>query len=311
MPTPPLDPVLAMSAVAAVQRAGGNISQAARDEGVHIATFRHRLETAARYGAEHKKSVHGRKHFDIHDGYIIVGSDAHFWPGIDSTAYKAFLMFCRELRPSAVVLNGDVFDGARVSRHPQTRYEDERPSVIQELKDCQARLEQIESAARTKNLFWTLGNHDARFESFLANRVPEFQGVDGFTLRDHFPAWNPAMSLFVNDDLVIKHRWKSGIHAPHNNTLWAGRSVVTGHLHSQKVYPLSDYNGTRWGVDCGTLAQVYGDQFTYAEDNALHWRSGFAIIRYKEGRMLTPTLVRVVDEDGGEVEWGVETFKVE
>ena len=43
---------------------------------------------------------------------------------------------------------------------------------------------------------------------------------------------------------------------------------------------------------------------------ALNWRSGFAIIRYKEGRMLTPTLVRVVDEDGGEVEWGVETFKV-
>jgi hypothetical protein len=33
----------------------------------------------------------------------------------------------------------------------------------------------------------------------------------------------------------IKHRFKGGMHAPQNNTLWAGVTMVTGHLHSQKV----------------------------------------------------------------------------
>ena len=309
MPSQKLDTSLAVEATEAVKRYGTQV-EAARMLGISRGALQSRLRAADQYGvAEYVRTVHGRKHFNLDDGYLIVGSDAHFWPGIESTAYRAFMRFCEELRPTAVILNGDVFDGASISRHPMMSFE-ERPSVVQELKICDERLNAIESAARTKNLFWTIGNHDSRFESFLANNAPAYNGVKGTTLKDHFPMWAPAISLFVNDDLVIKHRWKSGIHAPHNNTLWAGRSIVTGHLHSQKVYPISDYNGTRWGVDCGTLAQPYGPQFVYTEDAPVNWRSGFAIIRYKTGRMLTPTLVRVMDEEGGEIEWGVETFKV-
>lgn len=309
MPTPTTDPADAAAAVAAVKIYGSQ-EKAAESLGLTRSGLQHRLRVADRYGvAEYVKTVHGRKHFEMDDGYLIVASDCHFWPGIETTAYRALLRFLEELRPTCVVLNGDVFDGASISRHPMIRYED-RPSVVQELKTCEQRLNAIEAAARTRNLFWTLGNHDARFESFLANNAAEYRGVKGTTLRDHFPIWRPAVSLFVNDDLVIKHRWKNGIHAPHNNVLWAGRSIITGHLHSQKVYPLSDYNGTRWGVDCGTLAQPYGPQFAYAEDSPVNWRSGFAVIRYKAGRMLTPTLVRVVDEDAGLVEWGVELFNV-
>ena len=58
--------------------------------------------------------------------------------------------------------------------------------------------------------------------------------------------------LRVNGNVVIKHRMKGGIHAAHKNTLHAGTTMVTGHLHSLKVTPFSDYNGTRWGVDTGT-----------------------------------------------------------
>ena len=37
-------------------------------------------------------------------------------------------------------------------------------------------------------------------------------------------------------------------------TLWSGRTIITGHLHAQGIRPHSDYNGTRWGVDAGTMA---------------------------------------------------------
>jgi hypothetical protein len=96
---------------------------------------------------------------------------------------------------------------------------------------------------------------------------------------------------------VIKHRYKGGAHAPFNNTITAGVSIITGHLHSQKVSPFSDYNGTRYGVDTGCLADPYHDAFQdYTEDNPKDWRSGFCVLTFHDGCLLPPELVTKWDE---------------
>src|SRR5574343_666339 len=244
-----------------------------------------------------KLHKHGRQQLSVTDGVVLIGSDAHFWPGIESTAFKAFCLFAREMRPSAVILNGDGFDGASISRHPRIGW-DSKPTVKQELDACKEFMGQLEEASGTKRLYWPLGNHDSRFETFLAANAPEFQGVDGFHLKDACPLWIPCWSVFINENTVVKHRFKSGIHAPHNNAMWAGRTMVTGHLHSHKVMPLTNYGGTHWGVACGMLAQAGGPQFTdYLEDNPVNWRSGFVVLTYWKGDLLTPEMVRVYDED--------------
>ena len=236
----------------------------------------------------------GRLSLRIENGTILVGSDVHLWLGPLTTAQRAFIAFCDKLKPEVVVINGDLFDGAKVSRHPAGMWSQEaRPNVKQELEACQAFLDALQAPKR----IWTWGNHDARFEARLAAMTPEYEGVPGFALKDHFPEWTFGMSLFVNDELVIKHRWKSGIHAPHNNVKDAGRSYVTGHLHSLKVQPWTDLNGTRYGVDCGTLSDPDGPQFDYTEDNPKNWRSGFAVLTIRDGRLLMPELVQVWDDE--------------
>lgn len=233
----------------------------------------------------------------VKDGCILIGSDAHYWPGRISTAHRAFVKFAKDHKPHAVIVNGDVFDGARASRHPPIGWEN-RPKLIDEIEECKARLEEIASAAPKAQLIWTLGNHDARFETRLAMVAPEYANIHGVHLRDHFPDWAPAWSCWINDDVVVKHRFKGGIHATHNNTMWAGRTVVTGHLHSQKVTPFTDYNGDRWGVDAGTLADIFGAHATdYTEDSPRNWRSGFCLLTFAGNKLLQPELVRVVDED--------------
>jgi hypothetical protein len=230
----------------------------------------------------------------ILNGTVIVFSDAHFWPGIHTTAYRGLLWAIKELQPKAVIANGDIFDGAGISRHPRIGWA-KAPTVMQELKACTLAMGEIEEAAKKARhnvkLIWPLGNHDARFETFLAANAPQYEHVKGFSLRDHFPDWEPCWSVWLNDSTIVKHRFKGGIHATHNNTMWSGKNIITGHLHSLKVTPFTDYNGVRYGIDTGTLAEPYGPQFEdYTEQGPLNWRSGFAVLTFSNGKLLLPEL---------------------
>jgi hypothetical protein len=70
--------------------------------------------------------------------------------------------------------------------------------------------------------------------------------------------------------------------------------MVTGHLHSLKVTPFDDYNGTRYGVDTGTLADPLGPQFeNYLEQGPTNWRSGFVVLTYHNGQLLWPEVAKV------------------
>jgi hypothetical protein len=202
----------------------------------------------------------------------------------------------KAVKPKMVIMNGDVFDGASISRHPVSGW-NSTPSVKQELEACQERLGEVEKAAKGAALHWTWGNHDMRFNARLAAQVGDtWKGVEGMDLRDHFPRWKFSTSVMVNDKVMIKHRYHNGIHAVYNNTLKSGVSIVTGHLHSLKVTPWTDYNGTRYGVDTGTLAFIDGSQFDYAEDSPKNWRSGFAILHFIDGQIMPPELVQVIGD---------------
>jgi len=238
-----------------------------------------------------------RVNVELQNGIIIVGSDCHYWPDIISTAHRAFVKIIKDLKPKMVVMNGDVFDGASISRYPVSGW-GSTPSVKQELEACQERLGEIEEAAKGASLNWTWGNHDMRFNARLAAQVGDtWRGVEGMNLTDHFPRWKFSTSIMVNENVMIKHRYHNGIHAVYNNTVRAGISVITGHLHSLKITPFSDYTGDRYGVDTGSLADVNGNQFEYSEDNPKNHRSGFAVLTFVDGKMLPPELCQVWDDD--------------
>jgi hypothetical protein len=139
--------------------------------------------------AEVRHSV--RRGIAMEKGRIIVFSDAHFYPDDETTAFRALLECIKEFKPEVIVCNGDAFDGASISRHPRIGW-DSKPTVKQELDAVTDHMNQIESASTFKsNLIWTLGNHDARFETFLAANAPQYEGVQGYSLKDFFPTWQP------------------------------------------------------------------------------------------------------------------------
>jgi len=247
---------------------------------------------------------------ELSDGVVIVASDCHYWPELVTTAHRALVNIIKRLKPKMVVINGDAFDGASISRHPAGNWQS-LPSVKQELEACQERLKELQKAAKGSVLHWTWGNHDLRFNARLASQVGDtWKGIEGMDLRDHFREWKFSTSLLINENTMIKHRWQNGIHAVYNNALKSGVSIVTGHLHSLKVTPWTDYNGTRYGVDTGTLATLEGQQFEYAEDNPKNWRSGFAVLTFYNGKLMPPELCEVISEEGGLVYFRGEIISV-
>lgn len=232
---------------------------------------------------------------NIQNGVVLIGSDAHIWPGPQSTAIRSFIKFCGELKPKAVIMNGDVLDFPKISRHPAIGWQNP-PQVYEEIEAAQDILHEIGlKCGRNVRKLWTWGNHDQRLDTRLANSAAEFRGVKGTQLIDHFSNWEHAWSIFINKDIVVKHRYKGGIHAPHSNTMWSGCTIITGHLHSQKIIPFDDYRGTRYGVDTGCLADPQHEAFHYNENNPKNWRSGFAVLTFVNGALLPPELVTVWD----------------
>ncbi len=233
----------------------------------------------------------------VKDGWALVFSDAHFWPGDRTTAFKALLAVAKEIKPKLVIANGDVIDGAETSRHGRAGWE-RRPTIAEEIVASKARLDEIKKAAGAAVLRFTIGNHDQRLDGFIANKVGEIEGLPGTCLQEHFPDWPMSYSIHVNPDTidhtVIKHRWKGGPYAIRNNTLNAGVHFVTGHLHQLRVWPHGDVRGRRYGVDTGTLAEIDAEQFRYSEDSPKDWCSGFAALRYRGGMLLHPQLCEVV-----------------
>lgn len=230
----------------------------------------------------------------VTDGVVLIASDCHYWPGIVTKAHQAFCKIAKELKPKMVVLNGDILDGARISRHARIMWE-KQPDLKDEIATVQDRCAEIERAASGAKLVRTIGNHDARFENYLSGRVGEFEEMTGMTLLDYLPRWRAGWCIHLNNQTdgwtTIRHRpVAGGIHSAYNSTLKAGVSYVHGHLHKLQVTPWSDYRGRRYGIDTGTMADPYGPQFNYTEAGPVNWASGFAVLTFHKGKLLQPEL---------------------
>lgn len=234
------------------------------------------------------------------DGCVFVVSDQHYrHDQPPSPAHKASLVIANALHPWAIIANGDAIDGASISRWPTSSFVElkERPPVALELAETAARFKEYENLHFVRYRVWNLGNHDARFESRLSEKVPEYAGVVGTTLKDHFPAWLPAWSTYIGSDpdvpeVIIKHRFKTGEYSAYNNAIKSGVSMVTGHDHKLWVKPFADVRGLRWGIDAGTISTVDSPHFTnYTEDNPQDWHSGFVILHFRGGKLTGPEMV--------------------
>jgi predicted MPP superfamily phosphohydrolase len=159
---------------------------------------------------------------EITNGIVVVFSDAHYWPGPPTVAHKALLAVVSNLKPAIVIANGDVFDGARVSRHDPI-YKHDTPSPKEEVEACQDRMTEIEDASKNSTFIWTVGNHDQSLWRYIRLTRQKSRGCHLQTCLNTFPRWKQTYAVDINGTTLVKHRWHNGIHATFNNARERGR----------------------------------------------------------------------------------------
>ena len=227
----------------------------------------------------------------IDDGLVLIGSDIHIWPESHCPVppiRKAFAHLGKELKVAYTVLNGDLVDATRLSRFPKLRRQN-APKFAEELAAAQDFVRTLSGHG-----VFVMGNHDARLDSYLMNRAEDVEDRAP-SLRDYLPKWDICYSLVVNDDVEIRHNWRGGLHAAYNNTLHAGRTIITGHTHQLQIRSWSDRRGTRWGVEGGMLADPHGPQFEYGLGLPNRWQTGFIVLTFADGRLLPPEKAEMLD----------------
>lgn len=275
----------------------GSIRAAARAHGIAESTFRDRLKAKR----DVELTIAENKVINtlaIRNGSIVIGSDAHYSPKLITTAHKAFCNVIAEHAGDvkAVVLNGDLLDGARISKHARIGWQ-KTYSVKDELEAVRERLSDIEGAARGMKLLRTIGNHDIRFDSRLAHAAPEYEGIAGFALADHLPAWKDSYRIDVNADTVIIHSVANGMHAAYNNVVkGAGYHIITGHTHRLQCVQFRGFGKLRYGIETGMLADPEQDEFHYLTGRNANWQSGFAVLTWRDGELLMPEFCSVRDD---------------
>ena len=272
-------------------KCGRNFSIASRSCGMAKSTFRDRVYAALKIKTMEEWgfappvaqwSYPASEAIDVYGGSVLIGGDAHLWSDNFPVMCKAFIALAKKLKPKVIILNGDIIDGARVSRHGRflgVNY----PRVSDEIEAAQAF---VKALPVTSQVYWTIGNHDLRVDSYLANIAPELEEYAG-RLSDRFPRVTFAYAVQINN-VEIRHRFRGGIHASWNNALHSGITMVTNHTHQLSITAVRNRNGTHWGVETGMLGDPTSPAFEYTEGSPSRRQEGFVLLTFDDDGCLMP-----------------------
>lgn len=230
----------------------------------------------------------------LKSGIIAVASDVHV-PFQDKDAVKAFILYCKEVQPTVIIINGDLVDMYMLSRFAKG----EGRNPMEEISEARDILAKLRSVCPSSLIYYVIGNHEQRLEKTILAKAPELASL----IEDVFSIFKledigviGCGSVTFNDNLVFKHGTllgnKSGLSAikEMENAYLSG---ATGHTHRLAKY----------------IARKAGRKFIWLETGCLcsmepeymlnpNWQQGFGMIQINNHKIKR---AEVLEIENGEV----------
>ena len=207
-------------------------------------------------------------------------------PDIDRQSWDIVKQIARWHKPDYCFVMGDLIDSKAVSKYTQS------PGTIDyqtELDLAKEWLEETrEVVGHNCEIIWLLGNHEARFKTYLYSQAPALASLRAMNLRD---------LMKIDDDITIvpyDHGYDyKGRHIRHgrlvskNSGYTAHRLMdrdavcgANGHTHRlAHVFKRCKAGELDW-VECGTLQKK---DPSYVKGDTTNWQHGCVLTWHQEG----------------------------
>lgn len=169
------------------------------------------------------------------EGKTAVLCDIHL--GVhDKQALIAALNYIRRERVETIILNGDIIDGARISRHAKSP---DQPKFMQELELAKSFLKGLRADFPNARILYKIGNHEDRLEAYLMKNAEELAGLVDFNRLLDLETLGIEL---VSSTGFIKHpgtyivhghemRVSGGVNPARALLLKAFDNTIMGHVH--------------------------------------------------------------------------------
>jgi hypothetical protein len=243
----------------------------------------------------------------------LVGSDLHF-PHQHDGALEVFLGLADRIKPTEIVLNGDVFDFSQIGRYLRdpTHY----IPIVRDVETCRKKaLARVAAASPDSVRRFIVGNHEeGRWKSYLFARCPEIADYPPLSMEAFLGLtemgwiWQPY-EYWVTDSLIIFHGDR------HTNMLGGGSAMsarkemldmgcsgITGHTHHAGSFFRQDRTGYRVWHEIGCLCDWRKMQEANVTSKrtpvkAEDWHLACALVRYRPGHSaFRVELIPIVDD---------------
>lgn len=244
------------------------------------------------------------------DGLTMVAGDMHFGTASEA-ACSVFIETARQLKPSRIILNGDLPDLLAVSKYPKDVRSKFQWSLRDEAAQMHQFLKELEAAVpRSTTIVETEANHSgngtaSRWWRYLSDHIAPLMSLPGAEEKMSYQSWwyptwsrlQLVESVVVANDLLVLHgdivRKHAGYSARATMEKW-WHSTMNSHTHRmgggfQALPELPHRAGSQTRFyEIGCLCDL-----TPSYASAPNWTNGFAVIR-EDGEDYNVELVPII-----------------
>ena len=210
---------------------------------------------------------------------VLIVSDPHR-PFHDVRAWNLMLQVGRDLKPTHLIVNGDLADFYAVSSHSKDPAR--RSRLEAEVADVNVGLDELDALGATRKYF-VAGNHEDRLTRYLQDRAPELFGMVGIPqllrLQERGWAYTPYKEHTKIGKLHVTHDvGVAGRYASFKALDTYQHSVTTGHTHRLCYIVEGNAVGEfKLSASFGWLGDASKVDYMHRVNVSKNWSLGFGV----------------------------------
>ena len=229
---------------------------------------------------------------------ILILSDIHL-PYHDVEALSIALHWASDKNINAIILNGDTMDMYQASRYTKDRRLRDLSGEIEMTRDFLQQLKDEFSCP----IYFKIGNHEDRWETYLRTQAPELLGISDFELRNVLRFGELGVTEVKSRQMIkagklnilhgheFGHSVFSPVNAARGLYMRAKASAIIGHHHQTSEHSEKDLLGdvvTTWSMGC--LCGLSPEYMPYNK-----WNHGFAFVEVFNNGDFELKNLRIID----------------